>query len=767
MTIPSTSDYPALIDTDDNLFQVHDSLRVRLANDYNPGDARITVIGDPAVFARFPATGLITLTEQCSDIDLRALSFYYSEINYIEFTISGLEILPDFVGKDSVKPKNITNVTQNVMSKHHNAIKDAVISIENFIGIKDTTDIRPLGETMEGRINYLRKLVLSPKAYFTNDKKIGLVPLTVSFSDLSFRLGTDGTTGPITYLWDFGDNTVSNISSISTISTTSNVPSCIENVYVQDLDGGGITKTYCTPGVYDVTLTVTNKYGTDSITLPNLINARLPAPDPAIINLIPTASQALLSGGNFTGDDYNPPVLRAPINSLVTITIPSGSNPHNPDHTYAGELTNISSTPIDPIMTFTWDLGDDLTHSTTNLTTKASYGVGGLYDLTLRADTEFGAYRITNYPSSLDIVEKSNLWLFNFVGNSTTNVAAYEYGLISQTFKTLTGAPLVLSRDKTFLDGVNNETQLKYEFSRNTGFVPRSNVLSGDQGNSLLFYASGRSAAASPSTETVEFVGFNGFLGTYDLTVPGFSRPWNWANMNSTSAAYFLFGQQTTAPGPYRSPSNPTLTQYSIAASTTNSTTWTTSNFTNGADELLTNIDQFDGGGVSLYGNFSAFRTSWKNSTGYILKNSNVGNFFQLKSFYATAGTTGNPAQTIKKLSDMPGPLTLEGALVSLTPGLFFFNNTGSISAYNPIGGAWETGGPGINSIAFRSLQDPTVAGFDDTSNSLLAASDGDHRAYLSFDYSVRSFLKFSAIDNTFSSLSNRPPGAQFAMGIY
>jgi PKD repeat protein len=764
MTVPSTTNYPQSLDTENNLFLVHDSLRVRLTEDYNPGDDSITVIGDPAVFSRFPATGLITLTEQCSDVDDRALSFYYSTIDYDNFTIGGLELLEDFVDRDSIKPKTITNVTQNVMSKHHNLIKDAVIAMESFIGTKGTEDTRPLGQTMEGRVNFLRKLVLSPKAYFTVDNKVGLVPLTVTFTDLSFRLGTDGTTQPITHLWDFGDNTISNVSMIS--MTNEVTPSCVGNVLVEDVDGGKITKTYCVPGVYDVTLTVANKYGSDSIVIPKIINARVPAPDPAIVQLTPSASQVLLSGGVFSGDDYVSPSLRAPINSLITMSVPTGSNPHNPDHTYAGEPTD-GGTPIDPITTYTWDLGDDLTHSTTNTTTKASYGIGGLYDLTLRVDTEFGAYRITRYPNSLDIVEKVNLWLFNFVGSSTTNITAYEYGLISQTFKTLTGTPHSLSRNNTFLNGVNNETQLKYEFSRNVGFLPRSTTFSGDQGTSLLFYASGRAASDPPSDETVNFVGFNAFLNQYDTTVPGFSRPWNWANFNSTDTAYFLFGQPTTTAAPNTSPANPTLNQYSIAASTVTNSTWSSSNFTNGADELLTNIDQFDGDGDSLYGNFSSYRTAWKSSVGYILRNSNVGSFYQIKSFYATSGTFGTPVQSIKKLSDMAGSTKLDGELVSLTPGLYFFNNTGSISAYSPTGGVWETGGPGINSIAFRSLQDTGVSNFDSVSNSLLTASDGDQRAYLSYDYSVKSFIKFNAIDNTFSSLSNRPPGAQFAMGIY
>ena len=175
MTIPIASLYSDAIDSDQNLYQVHDSLRVRLASDYNPGETTIAVEGDSEIMKRFPPSGLITLTEQCSEPDLRAISFHYSGRTLTSFT--GLEIMSGFT--DVVKPKKITNVTQNVMAEHHNNIKNAIIAIEEFVGIKGIVDTKPLGATMEGRINFLRKLVLSPKAWFSVNKNVGLVPFTV------------------------------------------------------------------------------------------------------------------------------------------------------------------------------------------------------------------------------------------------------------------------------------------------------------------------------------------------------------------------------------------------------------------------------------------------------------------------------------------------------------------------------------------------------------------------------------------------------------
>src|SRR5260221_5085171 len=113
------NDYPTSFDSD-NLYTVYDALRVRLVEDYNPGDTSIVVTGDTTLW---PSSGILTATEQCSDIDKRALAFFYSGKTATTFT--GLQLLPQFV--DVVKPKRLTDVTQNVMAEHHNTLKDALI----------------------------------------------------------------------------------------------------------------------------------------------------------------------------------------------------------------------------------------------------------------------------------------------------------------------------------------------------------------------------------------------------------------------------------------------------------------------------------------------------------------------------------------------------------------------------------------------------------------------------------------------------------------
>lgn len=777
--------YPVSFDGNDNLYSVKDGLRVRLAEDYNPGDTIITVIADQETMLRFPNTGIITLTEQCSDPELRALSFSYT--SRTSNTFEGLVLFPEF--KDSIKPKNITNVTQNVMAQHHNNIKDAVIAVQEFAGKKGDIGDRPLEGTMEQRINYLRSIVLQPKAWFSVDKKIGLAPLTVTFKDQSFRLGSDGNSQSIKLLWDFGDTTTSVTSYISvisgisttqiasvsplTISVTSVVPSTTTNVYAEDLDGDTLVKTYADPGLYTVKLTVTNDFGSDSVTFNDLISARFPAPSEACVTFISRTNQ-ILNPGTPTGGPYTTtPVLRAVINSIIDMYIPSGVNPNTPGITYGGEKI-IDGEIVDPITSYTWSLSDDLNHGNSS-TTRAVFGVGGYYDMILRCDTQFGAYRITSYEDAFDIVEKVNLWLWIYNQNKT-EARVSEFGMLSEVFKT-TVAPLSLNVDDSFLvntvlNPVANSTQQVKEFNRNVGFAQRTTSSSGNGGTGLLYWASGRGVGVSALTEKILSAEFNGFTQIY---TSGFTknlidiqRPWNWIGLASSKKVYFILGGVVGTIPADTSPTNQAKDEVSLSNLTAinPSNSFLPTNYKNGADELMENEVTYSGG-LPVQGHMSVYRSTWSGDAGYFLRNQGTGTFFRIKSFYKTSGNTAEPFIDIRKLADMGGPSKIEGQLVSLSQGIYFFSNSGSVAAYNTITGVWGTGGTGVNSPAFRSLQDTTVQGFDNESQTLLCASDNDKIAYLSFDYSNNAFIKFNELDVTFSSVTSRPSGDQWNMIVF
>lgn len=759
--------YPENFDTDSNLFVARDNIKFTLAEDYHPGDLQIEITGNPDTWVLLPSVGIITLTDQCNEITAKGISFLYTKnsdtTNGWFLTVALLDGYPDVF-----KPKRLTSVSLSVVAEHHRQLKDALIAIENFIGIAGTIDLTPMGETLEGRINFLRKLVLSPKAYFVADKKIGLVPLTVKFTDLSFRLGTDGTTGTIVYHWDFGDGTISDISN-TPISTFSNISSIslgcdeselIETNLIGSPVGTTVEKTYCEPGIYDVSLTVSNQYGSDTIVLNNMIQARVEAPEEAKIEFIPNAGTQLLTADG----------IRTQIGSLVTIQVPSGVDPDRPGYSYAGEKLNSGNNPIDPITSYTWRLSDDLTHSTSSNLTRAAYSVGGEFDVKVRVDTQYGAFRITSMTGAIDVVERQNLWMF-LLGNDGVTVTPYEYGLLSETFKVGENT-LAIDRDESFLTGLNGAAKQKQEFRRNVGFAQIGTTFSGNQGTAVLYHATGRNSVQSPAIERIDFANYNGFGKSFSSEIDSINRPWNWAEFHSPTNLYFLLGNKTTPNDPFTSPTNSVLTDFNLTSLTSSNTTWDASYYQNGSDDLMTNagyisLTNYDNDGKAKYGDFSTYRTTWKDSTGYMLRNSAVGDFFRIRSFYSTEGTIGSPVNNMTRLTDIDGPIRVEGQLLTMNNGLYFFDNSGSISVYKTSTFTWQSGGAGSGSPAFRELQDQTVSGYDSLENRLMAASDGDKRAYLSYDYSETAFIKFNSTDTTFSSLNSRPVGTQWNIGVY
>ncbi len=711
------SRYPAQFDSNSNLYLVHDALRLRLAEDYNPGDVTITVDPDSTI-SKFPATGVITLTEQCSDIDSRAISLQYTSRSATTNTFSGLTLLEGFT--DVAKPKRFTHVTMNVIDRHHNSLKDALIAVEHMAGKRGEVARTPLTGTMEARINFLRKLVLQPKAWFVADVTVGVVPLTVQFGDLSLR-------APTKYEWDFGDGETE----VITFPTVAGEAEGTASTYPD----GSVGHIYATPGIYDVTLKVTNAFGTNTIVLPGFINARTEAPGEASIGFAPLPTQLVNDG-----------VLRSRITTPIQIDVVDN-----------GEQV------IDPISKYTWELSDDLQHPSLPIA-EAQYSIGGLYDVKLRVDTNLHAYRITTFPQVIDVVEKQNLWMTVFDPNAsstaiTKNAYTYEFGLLSETFKIKSNNALSVTRDYNFLTGSPSVLRQRKEFLRNTGFTPRTLTTSGDQGTALMYWSSG---AADPNqSQYINFAEFNGFTDTYSTPSMGaLTRDWNWVSLNAPSSIYFLFGTQWQG-GSALDLTNPNIREVDLGSLTAAGELLGANDFHNGAEELLTNV------GDGTDGEFSVYRSCWKDSTGYIARNDGTGSFFRLKSFYRTEGVLADPVKHFRKLPDIPGATKFEGQLVPLAGGVYFFNNTGEVSVYDPITNVWASGGPGLNSPAFSTLQDNTVSGFDSPSNSLLATSDGDRTAYLSFDYSPNTFVKFNEVDLTFTKLPNRPVGEQFGMVVY
>jgi hypothetical protein len=349
---------------------------------------------------------------------------------------------------------------------------------------------------------------------------------------------------------------------------------------------------------------------------------------------------------------------------------------------------------------------------------------------------------------------------------STNQVQVTEFGLISETFKTVQSALLTLGTNDNFLDSAVNEDIQKYEFARNIGFCPSYLTSSGLGGNSFLFWASGRQATDPKILEQIKVNLFNGFNKTY-TTQTSFLRPYNWLFLNDNYFAYFFLGLPTSATVPFSSPTNLNLQSFNLLTQAVTTNLFTNSNFQGNAIELKLNPSNFDPTtGANLTGNFSIYRSTWKDNAGYFLRDVISGTELRILSLYGTISTVGNPISGIKKLPDMIGTAKLQGEFLTLSNGLYFFNNSGSFNVYDDSGNVWYAGGTGT-SLAFSALQDKTVIGFNEETNTLLATSDKDHLAYISFDYSKNTFIKFNNIDLTFTQLPNRERLNQWYMGNY
>lgn len=675
------SNYPNAFDTANNLYTVYDSLKVTLAKDYNPGDGSIFVDGD---LDKFPQSGIITLIDQCSEPNERAVSFKYKtkEKNYF----TGLELTDD--SKNYFKPKRITNVMMQVRAEHHNVIKDAIIELQKYLGRQSDLDQEPYGATIIGRLNFLKKLLFTPKAWFTANITRGVVPFTVKFTSNPNKLKTNTTK----YTWDFGNG-------FSLETTDSNVET-----------------TYFEPGIYDVYMKAENAFGEDEVKLEKFIIAKLEAPDEATIDFNIQPGQLLKNG-----------ILRTPSNQFVLLEVSE-----------SGEKTG------DPIVNYSWTLGDNLPHGNSR-STKAAYSLSSIYNIMLKAETSLGSYRVTNKKQCIDVVEPYNLWLWNINNN---NINAFEYGLNSETFKAKLNTNHNISINNSFLDDENQ----KKEFNRNNGIASSELPYESCE----LFWASGRTKNQSPLEETVEFSKYNGFTDNYSSSIKSISRIWNWTSLTSKEFIYLIMGQTNDS-----SPVDLSRIDVNLSTGSYSNENY---DFSNGADELKHNPVYFDENSTPYHANYSSYRSTWKDNSGYLLRNVNLGKYFIFKNFYKTAGIVTMPFINLTKLTDIPNNKR-EAQIVSLQKGIFLFDNTGSPLVYKENTMTWEV--VQSSPTPFSQLQDLKVPGYENESNSLLASSDGERKVFLSFDYSDKAFIKFNETNLTFNVMSPRPSGTQWQMAIF
>lgn len=212
--------YPEAIDDKTTLYEGKNNAETILKQSltYN---AKHIIVEDTSAF---PPAGLLRIGPSSGDPGNAELIFYGKKTDQIFSNLSR-----GHAGSIQTTWAKGAFVTNAVMAEHHNAVKDAILNIENTIGDL----LNPEEGTIHRRLKDLETKFLAPKAIFRAYPTEGKPSLTVRFQ--SFSEGD-----VIRYFWEFGDGT-------SSIEKNPN-------------------HTYTAEGIYTVKLTIITSTGATGIT---------------------------------------------------------------------------------------------------------------------------------------------------------------------------------------------------------------------------------------------------------------------------------------------------------------------------------------------------------------------------------------------------------------------------------------------------------------------------------------------------------------------
>lgn len=200
MTRPSSLDedyttgdlsvFPEALDDKDVLYEAKNNAITNLKQSLAYNGKQIIVDNADA----FPATGLLRLS-------LVNVSYPEPELVYYGKKQGNVfsELNRGFAGSAQNEwPAASTFVANAVFAEHHNAVKDAIINMETFLG----TENLPAEGSINRKVQELEAKYLCPCGVFRAFPRQGAPNLTVKFHNLSGQHITR-------CVWDFGDGTTS------------------------------------------------------------------------------------------------------------------------------------------------------------------------------------------------------------------------------------------------------------------------------------------------------------------------------------------------------------------------------------------------------------------------------------------------------------------------------------------------------------------------------------------------------------------------------
>lgn len=212
--------FPEAIDDKDILYEATNNSMVPLKQTLTYAGKKV-IVSDTS---GFPDTGIIRIGP-APGVAGQFEMIYYGKKTSNTFA----DLKRGFAGSRQSKflPKD-NFVTNSVVAEHHNAIKDAIINIEENLGVKEL----PEALSLNGILKKQEDRFLAPKPLFRAFPLRGPEALKVRFQNFS-------TGHVVRYLWDFGDGGTS-----------------LEK---------SPTHTYLTEGVYTVKLNVVTSLGAQGV----------------------------------------------------------------------------------------------------------------------------------------------------------------------------------------------------------------------------------------------------------------------------------------------------------------------------------------------------------------------------------------------------------------------------------------------------------------------------------------------------------------------
>jgi PKD repeat protein len=178
--------FPEVADDSDSLYRVSNNAETLLRAGVSYNGKKI-IVQDATIF---PEKGILRIGPRSGVGDAELV--YYGSKTENSFT----ELQRGFAGSRQNQWPSGSWVTNAVTAEPHNAVKDAIINIENTLGTKES----PSTGSMNKRLKDLELRFLSPKATFRAFPRIARPGQIIRFQNMS-----EGDV--IRNFWDFGDGT--------------------------------------------------------------------------------------------------------------------------------------------------------------------------------------------------------------------------------------------------------------------------------------------------------------------------------------------------------------------------------------------------------------------------------------------------------------------------------------------------------------------------------------------------------------------------------